>query len=340
MEPIWLLCLFIACAFLSLSLCWIAKLLFPKFRSGEFKPGPHRSDMLPGSGREIKTIELPLVGGPALTLAIVGVGILAGYLFHFSTEQWHLLLIGLGATVGYMLVGLADDWKKVFSKEGLSERAKLAGVFLVSITAAACYYFFYRPGPDNFPYSPTQPYSPYSDILGPIFHQFPFTWLIVLMLITGVIGSVTSLSVDFSDGLDGLAGGLVFSAALAFGIIVSLIVPILPSAHNPGFAHPERIVLEVLSLLAAAAVLGFLRWNWPSSWTARRGNAKRRAKIYMGDSGALALGGILAMIAIFSRNELLLLMIGCAFVLEGLSAFSSRTITRFFPQKSPAPALR
>ncbi len=45
------------------------------------------------------------------------------------------------------------------------------------------------------------------------------------MLITGVIGSVTSLSVDFSDGLDGLAGGLVFSAALAFGIIVSLLVP-------------------------------------------------------------------------------------------------------------------
>src|SRR5258708_5247700 len=174
MEPIWLLCLFIACAFLSLSLCWIAKLLFPKFRSGEFKPGPHRSDMLPGSGREIKTIELPLVGGPALTLAIIGTGILAGYLFHFNDQQWHLLLIGLGATVGYMAVGLVDDWKKVFSKEGLSERGKLGGVFLVSITAAACYYFFYRPGPDNFPYSPTQPYSPYLDILGPIFHNFPF----------------------------------------------------------------------------------------------------------------------------------------------------------------------
>src|SRR6185437_5774407 len=117
----------------------------------------------------------------------------------------------------------------------------------------------------------------------------------------------------------------VFSSALAFGIIVSLIVP-----TPGGYSHPERIVLEVLSLLAAAGVLGFLRWNWPSSWTARRGNARRRAKIYMGDSGALALGGILAMIAIFARQEFLLLMIGAAFVLEGLSAFSSRTITRFF----------
>src|SRR5215472_6401061 len=112
---------------LSLLLCWIAKLLFPKFRSGEFKPGPHRSDMpvLPASGREIKTIELPLVGGPALTLAVVAGSIVAGFIFKFSEEQWRLLLIGLGATVGYMLVGLMDDWNKVHSNEGISERAKL-----------------------------------------------------------------------------------------------------------------------------------------------------------------------------------------------------------------------
>lgn len=331
-EPIWLFCFFLACALLSLLLCWAAKILFPKFRSGEFKPGPHRSDMpvLPASGREIKTIELPLVGGPALTLAIIAIGLAAGYIFKFTTDQWYLLLIGLGATSGYMLVGLLDDWHKVYSKEGLSERSKLTGVFLVSIAAATCYYFFYRPGsclphppPLNAP-SGCQPYSPYSDILGALFARFPFTWLVALMLITSTIGSVTSLSVDFSDGLDGLAGGLVFSAALAFGIIVSLINPTKDSAH------PEQIVLEVLSLLAAAGVLGFLFWNWPSSWAARRGSAKRRAKIYMGDSGALALGGILAMIAIFARQEFLLLMIGCAFVLEGLSAFSSRSITRFF----------
>lgn len=317
-EPLWLFFLFAACSLLSLVLCWMAKGLFPKFRSGEFKPGPHRSDMPshPAGGREIKTIELPLVGGPALTLAIVGIGVLAGFIFRLSNSQWHLLLIALGAIAGYMLVGLADDWHKVYSKEGLSERAKFAGVFLVSIAAAACYYFLY-------PSNGSQPYSPYSDILGALFKRFPYTWLICLMLVTGIIGSVTSLSVDFSDGLDGLAGGLVFSAALAFGIIVSLISP-------KDKAHPEQIVLEILSLLTAAGVLGFLRWNWPSSWAARHSTAKRRAKIYMGDSGALALGGILAVIAIFARQEFLLLMIGCAFVLEGLSAFSSRMTTRFF----------
>src|SRR5579885_3443025 len=333
MEPIWLFCLFVACALLSLFFCWIAKLLFPKFRSGEFKPGPHRSDMpvLPASGREIKTIELPLVGGPALTLPIIVVGITAGFLFHLSGDQWHLLLIGLGAAFGYMLVGLADDWQKVHNNEGISERAKFTGVFLVSIAAAACYYFFY-PGSQQIingklvveVIGGSQPYSPYSDILGAVFRRFPFTWLIVLMLNTGIIGSVTSLSVDFSDGLDGLAGGLVFSAALAFGIIVTGII-------DP--RHPEGLVVELLSLLCAGSVLGFLPWNWPSSWAARKSNAQRRARIYMGDSGALALGGLLAMIAIFARQEILLLMVGGAFVLEGLSALVSRTLAPFFRKR-------
>jgi UDP-N-acetylmuramyl pentapeptide phosphotransferase/UDP-N-acetylglucosamine-1-phosphate transferase len=321
MDPVWFLLVFITCAFISLLLSWIAKVLFPKFRSGEFKPGPHRSDMseLPASGREIKTMELPLVGGPAITIAMVITGIWAGYLFHFHADQWRLLLIGLGATVGYMVVGFIDDWHKVHSNEGLSERAKFGGVLFVSM-AAAFLYFLLLPGG-------REPYSPYSDIMGALFKSLPFTWLIFLMLMTGLIGSVTSLSVDFSDGLDGLAGGLVFSAALAFGIIVT------------GFLdakHPQGIVLEILSLLCASAVLGFLPWNWPSSWAARarRGSARRLAKIYMGDSGALALGGILAMIAIFSRQEILLLMIGMAFVLEGLSALiSARVLTRFFRKR-------
>jgi len=312
MVPVWLLLMFVACGLLTLVLSWVAKLLFPKFRSGEFKPGPHRSD-LPASGREIKTIELPLVGGPAITLAIIATGIGAGLFFKLSSEQWTLLLIGLGATFGFMVVGFIDDWCKVHANEGISERAKFAGVLFVSMAAALFYYLLTQHG--------REPYSPYLDILRPIF-DLPFTWLIFLMLMTGLIGSVTSISVDFSDGLDGLAGGLVFSAALAFAIIIT-------SLLNP--KHPAGIVLEILALLCAGSVLGYLPLNWPSSWAARRGSARRRAKIIMGDSGALGLGGILAMVAILSRNEILLLMIGGVFVLEGLSALiSAKVMTRFF----------
>lgn len=329
MIPLWLFLIFIACAALSVLLCGGARLLFPKFRSGEYKPGPHRSD-LPASGREIKTIELPLVGGPAFTLAILLTGLASGFLLKFSHDQWTLLLIGLGATAGYMIIGFVDDWHKVYSKEGLRERSKFFSVLFVSVAAALLYFFLLPNGRIS--------YSPYIDIPGlgtllcPDLHSgIPYclkpvqfgqvsylAWLVVLVLMTGFIGSGTSLSVDFSDGLDGLAGGLVFSAALAFGIIIT-----------GSINQPAGVVLEILSLLCAGSVLGYLPWNWPSAWAARRGTAKRRAKIYMGDSGALALGGMMAMIAIFSRQETLLLMVGGAFVLEGLSALvSTRILTR------------
>ena len=139
MVSVWFLLIFITCAALSLLLCYTAKLLFPRFRSGEFKPGLHRADLQPGfhrsdlpaSGREIKTIELPLVGGPALILSLIMTGIAAGFLLKFNQDQWTLLLIGLGATFCYMLVGFADDWFKVFSKEGL-RRLKVQFQFLRS----------------------------------------------------------------------------------------------------------------------------------------------------------------------------------------------------------------
>src|SRR6266571_3907268 len=352
MVPQWLmfpfaLCLtFITCAAISWLLCLAARKLFPWFRSGEFKPGMHRSDLrtdLPASGREIKTIELPLVGGPALILALLLTGITVGFLLKFTINQWILLLIGLGTTVGYGVVGFIDDWHKVFSKEGLSERQKFNGLLGVSIVAALLYFFLLGAG--------RQAYSPYMDLpilhplLCPLAHSNPSTcqtvgshpvpfifqpwqpayyiWLVMLVLITSIIGTLTSLSVDFSDGLDGLAGGLVFSASLAFGIIIT-----------GNLSRPEGMVLEIMSLLTAGSVLGYLPWNWPSSWAARRGTAKRRAKIYMGDSGALGLGGILAMIGIFDRQPDILLMIGAAFVLEGLSALiSARILTRFFRKR-------
>jgi len=333
MTLVWLFVIFVVCAATSLAFCGAAGRLFPKFRSGEHKPGVHRTDA-PIGKQEIRSIELPLVGGPAFTLAMVIVGLGAGYLLDFKQDQWTLLFIGLGATVGFMTVGFVDDWNKVYSQEGLSERTKFAGVFLVSVTAAALYFFLLANGRESYsPYKDLpllgtlvctqQPANPDNPCLVTFGHVAYFGWLIFFMFWTGCIGSITSLSVDFSDGLDGLAGGLVFSAALSFGIIVTGII-------NP--QHPGGIVLEVLALLCAASVLGYLPWNWPSSWAARRkGTAKRRSSIIMGDSGALALGGVLAMVAVFSRQELNILVVGGAFVLEGLSALiQSRLMTRFF----------
>jgi phospho-N-acetylmuramoyl-pentapeptide-transferase len=334
MNPMWYLLIFFTCTAMSLLLCGLAKVLFPKFRSGEHKPGTHRPD-LPAGGREIKTIELPLVGGPAFTLAMIVTGIGAGYFLQFTQEQWTILIIALGATLGFTIIGFIDDWHKVYSNEGLSERAKFAGVFLVSVATAALYFFLVPlAGQESYSFYKDLPFlntlicnAKHTSADGLTCRVYPcevayYGWLVFLMLMTGVIGSLTSLSVDFSDGLDGLAGGLVFSAALSLGIVVA------------GITNPGGTVLEVLCVLCAGGVLGYLPWNWPSSWAARHRTAKRRAKIYMGDSGALGLGGILAVVAIFSRNEWLLIMIGGAFVLEGLSALiSARLLTRFFRKR-------
>src|SRR5260370_8299528 len=178
---------------------------------------------------------------------------------------------------------------------------------MVFVIAALLYFFLLDSGKHRY-----MPFT-YLPIIGPLLcpgahQQLPyclnsvhfgqlayFVWLLIIIIITRVICSFTALSVDFSDGLDGLAGGLVFSAAIAFGIIIT-----------GNISKPEGVVLEVMSLLCSAGTLGYLPLNWPSSWAARRGTAKRRAKIYMGGRGALGLGGILAMISIFSRQESLL----------------------------------
>jgi UDP-N-acetylmuramyl pentapeptide phosphotransferase/UDP-N-acetylglucosamine-1-phosphate transferase len=335
-NVLWLIVIFLLCVITSFLLCNVARALFPKFRSGEHKPGTHRPD-LPTGGREIKRVELPLVGGPAFMLAIAGIGVTAGFLLNFSQDQWTYLLIGLGAALGYATIGFIDDWKKVYSNEGLSEFKKFTGVFLVGCIAAALYFFLLpRTGQESYTFykdlpvlntllctkPTTEKTCDVSSITtSPIAH---YSWLIFLMLLTGAVGSFTSLSVDFSDGLDGLAGGLVFSASLAMAIIVAGLLG----------TQPLGIVLEVLSLLGAGAVLGYLPLNWPSAWAARRGKAKRRSKIIMGDCGALGLGGLLAITAIFFRSEFLLIMIGGVFVLEGLSVLiSARIMTRFFRRR-------
>src|SRR5689334_6226818 len=114
-QVMWLLLIFVCCTVCSLLFCGIAKQLFPTFRSGEHKPGNHRND-ISSTGREIKSIELPLVGGPAFVLAILAIGLTAGFLLPLDTEQRTMLFIGLGATLGFTIVGFVDDWRKVHSK--------------------------------------------------------------------------------------------------------------------------------------------------------------------------------------------------------------------------------
>ena len=313
--------------------CLLALGLFPWFRSGERKPGDFRPDQSAGSGSfqievrrgrakprvvRARSSELPLVGGVAMLLGIVLACILTGMLLNLDTDQWMLLGIILLVTVGFGIVGFIDDARKVYKGVGISEIQKGIGVILVSGVAAGLLNRLVI----TKDVTTRLAYPPYTQtpLIGQLLIKQPHAWLVFFILMTIVVASATALAVDFSDGVDGLAGGLLFSASLAYAAIL---------LDEGG---PQRLPLIIGALALAGATLGYLPFNWPSSWRGgQHPRGKRWAKLIMGDTGSLALGGMLAIIAIVGRQELLLLVIGGAFVLEGLSAvISARILVKFF----------
>ena len=319
----------------SLLACFAAMALFPWFRSGERKEGAFRPDQSTGTYRidtqkgvdkvriaRAGSSELPAVGGPAIVLAISVATVLAALNLHLNMVQWELLGVLLFGTIGFGLVGFIDDWRKVHKGEGISEIQKFAGVLLIALIAGVALnrLLAYPAVPKTL--SARLAYPPYSDfpLIGQLLTGVKYAWIVFFLLMTATVTSATALAVDFSDGMDGLCGGLMFSAALS---LAAILLSEGSTALWPG-------AIAVLAISGATA--GFLPFNWPSSWKARnQGKGRRRARIIMGDSGSLALGGLLALVAIISRLEFVLLFIGGVFVLEGLSALiSARILVRFF----------
>ncbi len=320
---LWLLVSLAGAFVLSLIGCGVALRLAPNFRSGERKEGVFRADQSIGSSgsnvslnqarRRASSAELPLVGSRGMIPAMLIAGFGTGWLMKFSTDQWTMLGILGAGLVGLWLVGFLDDWKKVHSGQGIREVTKFIGVAIVSIAVAVAL--------NRLVLSASVPYSPYIDVpvIGPLISHVRGAWPVFFILMMLAVTSTTSLAVDFSDGLDGMAGGLMLPTALAFAVIIL----------NEG--RPDHYPLVIASLALAGASLGFLPWNWPSSWKGRGSTSPRRARVIMGDSGSLSLGGLLALIAIVDRQELLLIFLGGVFVLEGLSAVvQSRLLVRFF----------
>jgi UDP-N-acetylmuramyl pentapeptide phosphotransferase/UDP-N-acetylglucosamine-1-phosphate transferase len=331
-----LLTAFVVAAATSALVSLVALRLFGWFRSGERKPGNFRPDESLGSGAhgiEVRTrgkgrtvarprsSELPLVGGGAMVIGIFAACFVTGHWLQFKGSQWTLLEILMLCTLGYAIVGLCDDMLKVFRGSGITEIQKGIGVIIVSALAAVLI--------NRLVIDPALTarlaYAPFTQapLIGSLLDNQKGAWVIFFLLMTITIASTTSLAVDFADGMDGLAGGLLFSAALAYAVIMF---------DQPTGSLPAFTPLIAAALALAGAAAGYLPFNWPSSWKGgSRPKGRRAAKLIMGDTGSLALGGLLALIAIIARQELILIIIGGAFVLEGLSAFiSARVLVKFY----------
>lgn len=258
----------------------VGPFLIPLLRSLKF--GQNIRD--DGPQRHLSKAGTPTIGG-----LIFLCGIAAAVLIIAEKPYSAGILTLLGITLAFGLVGFLDDFLKVVRRHnlGLRARQKLAAEFLLAFVLAWISAVFLQRGTTI-----GIPFFSWEVELG-LFY-YPFVALLVV--------SATN-AVNLTDGLDGLAAGCTVFAAIGYVFIAVL-------AYNSGFLSDIAVNSTDLAVFAAALAggcIGFLRFNlYP-------------ARVFMGDCGSLALGGALAGLAILSKSELVLVILGGIFVLETLS---------------------
>jgi phospho-N-acetylmuramoyl-pentapeptide-transferase len=241
----------------------------------------------------------PTMGGIVIIIASL-IGYVAGHLLTNDRMSASGLLV-LFLMTGLGFVGFLDDFIKLFMRRslGLRSGAKLAGQAIVGAIFAVLALHF----PDGYDLTPASDHisflADFGLAIGPI--------LFVLWVIIMVTG--TSNAVNLTDGLDGLASGAAILVLAAYVIIGNwqlrndCTTALAPNCYDVR----DPLDTAVVAAVVMGACFGFLWWNAPP------------AKIFMGDTGSLALGGALAGLAIVTRTDLLLLLLGGLFVIITLS---------------------
>ncbi len=235
-------------------------------------------------------------GTPTMGGLIVLGAVLIPTLLWAKVVNTYVILI-LIATVWMGVVGFLDDYLKVIKKypNGLIGRYKLAGQCLLGIIVGVS--ILLAPDFKDISTLTTVPFFKN--------YEIDFGLLYVPMVIFVIMA--TSNGVNLTDGLDGLAIGLVAIAAFAFAAICYFSGHVQFSDYLNIIYLPGAGELTVYCAALIGAALGFLWFN------------SNPAEVFMGDTGSLALGGALATLAILVKKELLLPIIGAVFVAETLS---------------------
>ncbi len=231
----------------------------------------------------------PTMGGLIFIIPTIIVMIIM-YLFG-KVEYSTTILIVILTFIFYSLIGFIDDYLiiKRNNNKGLSEAAKF---IMQVIVAIIFFYLFMKSGNEPLLWIHT---------LG-IKLDIGFLYGIVILAV--LVSS--SNAVNITDGLDGLAGSLSLIAFLTLGII----------SYNTGWLEGyEEVSLFCFSLVGS--LIGFLVFNL------------NPAKVFMGDTGSLALGAVMGAIAILTRHEILLIVIGIVFVIETLTCIIQRVYYKF-----------
>lgn len=263
---------------------------------------PIRAD---GPQSHLKTKQgTPTMGG----LLILSTAMLS--IFLFAQIQYHFVWVSLLVLFVYGLTGFIDDYIKVTKEtpNALTAKAKLFLQFMTAVVVATII-------------TAATPQAVSNSIYIPYFRAFLYlSWLYIPFAVVVISGA--SNGVNLSDGLDGLASGLLVIAFTFFGLMAYIIGTPLAK----GFALPYIPRSAEMTIVAASIVgscLGFLRFNAP------------KAKVFMGDTGSLALGALLGTMAVILKQEILLAIAGFVFVFETISViiqvfWYKKTGKRFF----------
>ncbi len=259
---------------------------------------------------------LEKAGTPTMGGVMILAGLLVSTLLWADLSNvyvWAVLLV----TAGYGLLGFTDDYAKVTKQTtaGVSSRLRLVMEIAIALTAVLLIVIFGKTPPD----APQLSMS----VAFPIFKSalLNLGWFYLAFGAFVIVGGANA--VNFTDGLDGLATVPVMIAAAAFGLIAYLVGNFVFARYLQLHFVPGVGEIAVFCGAMIGAGLGFLWYNAPP------------AKIFMGDTGSLALGGALGAVAVATKHEIVLAIIGGLFVAETLSviiqvAYFKRTGKRIF----------
>ncbi len=253
----------------------------------------------------------PTMGGVMILAGLIGGALLWSDLS--NVYVWAVLLV----TAGYGLLGFSDDYAKVTKQttDGISGKARLLLEVAIAMAAILLIIFF----------APKPPEAPdlLTSVSFPIFKQalLNLHWFYLLFGAFIIVGAANA--VNFTDGLDGLATVPVMIAAAAYSLIAYLVGNFVFANYLQLHFVPGVGEVAVYGGAMIGAGLGFLWYNAPP------------ARIFMGDTGSLALGGGIGAVAVATRHEIVLGIIGGLFVAETLSvmiqvAWFKRTGKRVF----------
>jgi phospho-N-acetylmuramoyl-pentapeptide-transferase len=236
----------------------------------------------------------PTMGGILIIGAVIISTVLWGRLDNL------FLWLALGATTLFAIVGFADDYIKIVKKRslGLTGKQKLFGQLLTAFGVWAVLYFF-----TNYSWNVSIPFIKATAETSGISVIPPALYLIFIIFI--LLGA--SNAVNLTDGLDGLATSVTFVAMAALTALTYVGSDRRWAEYLDITFNPSAGELTVFCGAMVGASLGFLWYNAPP------------AEVFMGDVGALAIGGALGTVAVLTKQEFLLPFIGGVFILEAIS---------------------